>query len=112
MPYPEVDGIMEAKTFAPACFPVHREKMGASNYSEDCLFLNIIRPATKSTNPNGYPVLVFVYGGGFVTGDTERYGYKSLSENFAAHGIVTVTIQYRVGPLGKNHQSLGYRKHF
>jgi carboxylesterase type B len=50
MPYPEVDGIMEAKTFAPACFPVHREKMGASNYSEDCLFLNIIRPATK-VNP-------------------------------------------------------------
>lgn len=49
---------------------------------------------------NGYPVLVFIYGGGFVTGDTERYGYKSLSEHFATHGIITITIQYRVGPLG------------
>lgn len=47
MPYPAFDEIYEAKGFAPACIPVHRDKMVASNYSEDCLFLNIIRPAEK-----------------------------------------------------------------
>uniref|UniRef100_A0A1I7X4H8 Carboxylic ester hydrolase n=1 Tax=Heterorhabditis bacteriophora TaxID=37862 RepID=A0A1I7X4H8_HETBA len=46
------------------------------------------------------PVFVFIHGGGFEIGDAETFGYKKASENFASEGIVFVTINYRLGPLG------------
>lgn len=35
--------------------------------SEDCLFLNIYVPATKSENAT-FPVMIFIHGGGFYEG--------------------------------------------
>ncbi|MFD2602806.1 carboxylesterase/lipase family protein [Flavobacterium suzhouense] len=68
----------------------------APSMSEDCLYLNIWTPAKKAIEK--LPVLVYFYGGGFVAGDgsENRYDGESLAEK----GIVTVTLNYRLGIFG------------
>lgn len=60
--------------------------------SEDCLYLNVYAPAT----PGPHPVLVWIHGGGGVTGSPNEYD----GTRFAQHGVVVVTIAYRLGALG------------
>lgn len=62
--------------------------------SEDCLFLNVITPA-KSAGEK-LPVMVWIHGGGFITGDP----YSPEGDNIAREGIVYVSISYRTGALG------------
>ena len=45
--------------------------------------------------PSG-PVFVFIHGGGFVEGDRSHYGY--IARPFAADGVATVVISYRLSP--------------
>ena len=43
------------------------------------------------------PVMVFVYGGGFLIGTTEMYP----GEGLAVHGdVIVVSMNYRVGVMG------------
>ncbi len=67
---------------------------GISNFSEDCLFLNVWAPA----HARKAPVIVWIYGGGYVFGSTWEPYYDG--RNFAAHGIVFVSMNYRLGVLG------------
>ncbi|XP_050391499.1 cholinesterase 2 [Patella vulgata] len=61
--------------------------------SEDCLSLNIHTPNTVGS----YPVMIFIYGGGFSVGRSSSYNGEIL----AAYGeVIVVTINYRVGPFG------------
>ena len=64
--------------------------------SEDCLYLNIWTPA--KTGNEELPVLVYFYGGGFMAGDGSEYRYDG--ENMARGGIVSVTVNYRLGVFG------------
>jgi para-nitrobenzyl esterase len=64
--------------------------------SEDCLFLNVWSPA-KTANEK-LPVLVYFYGGGFVAGDGSEYRYDG--EHLATKGVVTLTVNYRLGIFG------------
>jgi para-nitrobenzyl esterase len=64
--------------------------------SEDCLNLNIWTPA-KSADDR-LPVMVWIHGGGFDRGTGGAIGYDG--ENLAGHGVVVVTINYRLGILG------------
>lgn len=64
--------------------------------SEDCLYLNIWAPA--KTNGKKLPVLVWIPGGGFVSGGGAVPVYDG--ERTANKGIVFVTINYRVGVFG------------
>lgn len=68
----------------------------ADTMSEDCLYLNVWTPA-KSANEK-LPVLVYFYGGGFVGGDGSESRYDG--ESMAQKGIVTITINYRLGIFG------------
>ncbi|TKR92395.1 hypothetical protein L596_007057 [Steinernema carpocapsae] len=68
--------------------------------SEDCLFMNIMKPKEKCEEPSGCPVFVFIYGGGYETGSSTTYGYKEIVKNFVSQGFVFVTFNYRLGPLG------------
>ena len=68
----------------------------SSGVSEDCLYLNVWTPA--KTAKEHLPVLVYFYGGGFSAGDGSEYRYDG--ESLATHGIVTVTINYRLGVFG------------
>jgi len=62
--------------------------------SEDCLYLNIFAP-TKAENA---PVMVWLHGGASFLGAGHLGGYNGT--NFAKQGIIIVTINYRLGPLG------------
>lgn len=62
--------------------------------SENCLFLNVWAPK----HARNAPVIVWIYGGGYVYGSTWEPYYDG--RNFAAHGVVFVSMNYRLGALG------------
>ncbi len=64
--------------------------------SEDCLHLNVITPASSPNEK--LPVLVWIYGGSFVSGYANKLETDGLA--FAKKGIVYVSFNYRLGPLG------------
>ncbi|MDB5124075.1 MAG: carboxylesterase [Mucilaginibacter sp.] len=68
----------------------------ADTTSEDCLYLNVWTPAKSSAQK--LPVLVYFYGGGFVGGDGSELRYDG--ESMAQKGIVTLTVNYRLGVFG------------
>lgn len=64
--------------------------------SEDCLYLNIWRPATRQ---GGLPVIVFIHGGSDVSGYTADPVYDGAALAKAANAVV-VTVNYRLGIFG------------
>jgi para-nitrobenzyl esterase len=62
--------------------------------SEDCLYLNIWRPARAKPKAK-LPVMVWIHGGGFTGGNGNTSG-----DGFAKKGVVLVSINYRLGRLG------------
>jgi para-nitrobenzyl esterase len=92
-------GVRKAQQFGPRCMqrPVFSDMVFRSNgVSEDCLYLNVWTPAR--TDGQKLPVLVYFYGGGYVAGDASEPRYDGAS--MAARGIVTVTVNYRLGVFG------------
>lgn len=65
--------------------------------SEDCLYLNVWKPAKAKAGAK-LPVLVWLYGGAFITGGTSPAMYDGSS--FAQNGIVFVSLNYRIGRFG------------
>ena len=64
--------------------------------SEDCLFLNVWRPAGAAKNAK-LPVMVWIHGGAFVGGSGSGPGVEG---QFAKKGVILITINYRLGRLG------------
>jgi para-nitrobenzyl esterase len=64
--------------------------------SEDCLYLNVWTPAKSASER--LPVMMWIYGGGFVGGSTA--GAQTTGERLAGKGVIVVSVAYRVGPLG------------
>ncbi len=92
-------GVKQATQFGPACTQpaipessIYSSDIGAT--SEDCLTLNIWSPADASHAP----VFVWIHGGALQTGSSKESLYDGA--RLAAHGIVVVTINYRLGILG------------
>jgi len=69
---------------------------GPQRISEDCLFLNVWAPAEHTDG--ALPVMMWIHGGGFTvgSGSTDVYNGREL----ARRGVVVVTINRRLGPLG------------
>ena len=65
-----------------------------SKESEDCLTLNICSKDIKAKNP----VMIWIHGGALVTGGSSSIMYDL--KHLAKRGIVVVSINYRLGPLG------------
>lgn len=65
-------------------------------YNEDCLYLNVWKPA-KATSDK-LPVLVWIHGGGYTMGAASQPIYDG--ESLARKGVVLVSINYRLGPFG------------
>ena len=92
-------GARQAVKFGPRCMqaPVFGDmNFRSDGMSEDCLYLNVWTPA--KSGKERLPVLVYFYGGGFVAGDGSEPRYDG--ESMAAKGIVTVTVNYRLGVFG------------
>jgi para-nitrobenzyl esterase len=65
--------------------------------SEDCLFLNVWRPASAATGAK-LPVMVWIHGGGFVFGSGASP--NTSGAQFAKRGVVLVSLNYRLGRFG------------
>lgn len=61
--------------------------------AEDCLSLNVHVPR-EADRP--LPVMVFLHGGGFTSGGGAGYDPRRVS----GHGVIVVTLNYRLGALG------------
>jgi para-nitrobenzyl esterase len=65
--------------------------------SEDCLFINVWRPASAAPNVK-LPVMVWIHGGAFVFGSGSQPDFSGVP--FARQGVELVTFNYRLGRLG------------
>jgi para-nitrobenzyl esterase len=67
-----------------------------ADMSEDCLTINVLRPATAQT---GLPVMVFIHGGAYSVGSSAEH--PANGEAFVREGgVVYVSFNYRLGALG------------
>jgi para-nitrobenzyl esterase len=69
---------------------------GARTTNEDCLYLDVYRPASAKPG-DGLPVMVFFPGGGNFSGSTTIYDGVRMAE--VAHAIVVIAA-YRLGVFG------------
>ena len=63
--------------------------------SEDCLYLDIKAPKTKSDSL--LPVMFWIHGGGNTSGLKDTYDFSKMVRK---HNVIVVTINYRLGPFG------------
>ena len=93
------DGVRDAQSYAAACVQgrptaLSEALIKVGSTDEDCLYLNVHRPAGKT----GLPVMVFIHGGSFVYGAGSQPTYNS--PELVRRGVVLVTLNYRLGRLG------------
>lgn len=69
----------------------------ADGSSEDCLYLNIWKPA-NSTDKSKLPVMVWIHGGGFTGGSGSSP--QNFGDALTRQGVILVNINYRLGRLG------------
>ena len=92
-------GVRSAAEYAHDCmqlpFPSDAAPLGTPP-AEDCLYMNVWTPAPRAAAP--MPVMVWIYGGGFVNGGSSPAVYDG--SQFAHDGIVFVSFNYRLGRFG------------
>jgi len=96
-------GVLNASRAGPPCLqnplgdPRPMDDDEAPPPSEDCLQLNVFRPAAPSPAP--LPVMVYAFGGGLCSGFA---GNRVLngSELALRQDVIVVTVSYRLGALG------------
>lgn len=86
-------GVRDATHFAPPCMQQAIATVQAAP-SEDCLYLNVWAPASARE----LPVLVWIHGGAFRAGTAADP--RIAGDQLAGHGMVVVSIQYRLGVFG------------
>lgn len=99
VPAAQWKGIRKATDFGLHC--MQGRVFGDMNFrdsggSEDCLTLNVWLPAKPASAK--LPVMVWIYGGGFVAGTTSEA--RQDGTRLAQHGVVVVSMNYRLGVFG------------
>ena len=96
------DGVRDSTAFGPACLQPLREVgsfygqiVDEDEMNEDCLYLNVWTAAQPEEQK---PVMVWIHGGGLSSGHGGEATYDGTA--LAQRGVVLVTINYRLGPLG------------
>ncbi|MGY0055838.1 carboxylesterase/lipase family protein [Streptomyces sp. LZ34] len=96
-PAPAWQGVRDATRFGGRCVQGVSWDPGYEQptYTEDCLGLNVYAPT--GARPGRAPVMVWFHGGGLTAGA----GSDVVPDTFSAEGgIVSVTVNYRVGAMG------------
>merc|ERR550525_1450812 len=84
-----------ASSFGSVCWQLN----AAPNQSEDCLFLNVATPAAALQATSPLPVMFWIHGGGYQSGEANAYTADELV--IASElSVVVVTINYRLGVFG------------
>jgi len=79
------------------------QKSAACTASEDCLYLNVIAPIRSGRDP--LPVMLWIHGGGFISGEGAIYDGSPLA---TFGNVIYVSTNYRLGVLGfLAHDALG-----
>ncbi|XP_064596033.1 carboxylesterase 5A-like [Liolophura sinensis] len=71
-------------------------RTGNVTITEDCLRLDIYKPFQASKN-KPVPVMIWIHGGSFITGDSQSYNGVSLATDY---DVIVVVINYRLGIFG------------
>jgi para-nitrobenzyl esterase len=93
-------GIRNASSFGNTC--MQSNDVGQAVGSEDCLVLNVY--VSQNLKGPRQPVMVFLHGGGNQAGGTHERPFDTPP--LATHGVVVVTVEYRLGLLGYFANSL------
>ncbi|KAF7341110.1 Carboxylic ester hydrolase [Mycena venus] len=105
---PELRGVQNAKAFGPACpqqattpLPFPFVSGPYPSISEDCLTLDVYKPAAANSHSQ-LPVLVWIYGGGFQDGNTRDVNASPVVQRSIETGepIIVVTPNYRMSAFG------------
>lgn len=91
-----------ATSYPPSCIGYGSDDIGYA-LSEDCLYLNVIRPAGTNASAN-LPVALWIHGGGLYEGGSadRRYNLSFIVQNSVELGtpIVAVSLNYRLSAYG------------
>jgi len=92
--------VRQANSYSADCmqvpFPSDAAPLGTKP-AEDCLYLNVWRPAGTKADAK-LPVMFWIYGGGFVNGGSSPAVYDG--SKFAEKGVVFISANYRLGRFG------------
>ncbi|KAK8071345.1 hypothetical protein PG997_011548 [Apiospora hydei] len=99
----------DAKAYGPMCIGYGSDTMNNGNWvSEDCLTINVVRPAGVKEGDN-LPVTVWIHGGSYVQGSAsdQRYNLTYIVEQSVKQGtpIVAASINYRLNNWGFMYSS-------
>ncbi|KAF1816561.1 acetylcholinesterase/Butyrylcholinesterase [Eremomyces bilateralis CBS 781.70] len=115
-PLGKIDGTESAKACPQMFFTTAKEQLPANllgtlmnlplfqevlNAGEDCLTLDVFRPAGVPADAK-LPVLFWIYGGGFELGSTSLFNGESMAEASVDTNmpVIFVGVNYRVGGFG------------
>lgn len=93
-PSAEWSGTRATQEFARPCLQSGLQTLHPDS-AEDCLYLNVHRPATPSDD---LPVMVWIHGGGLKTGSGTLPA--EMAKGLVEEDVVLVSINYRLGRLG------------
>lgn len=99
-----INGILNAPLVDPllkAMAPAVANILNMGDMDENCLFLNVYRPAGSKPGDN-LPVMVWIYGGAFFLGSASTYNgahYIAASQRIN-QPVIVVTMNYRLGVYG------------
>lgn len=97
-PHPGWFGVRDTRAVGPMAAQ-HLHAPTRVPMSEDCLYLNVYSPALDGERR---PVLVWVHGGGFLSGAASDVVYDGTL-HARERDVVIVTLNYRLGVLGWLH---------
>ncbi|MBT8224478.1 MAG: carboxylesterase family protein [Dactylosporangium sp.] len=88
-------GVRETVAYGNRC-PARASTNGPRSETEDCLYLNVQRPATAHRGQR-LPVYVWIHGGGLLNGGGDQHDGELI---VSRTGVVVVTLNYRLGMFG------------